>query len=97
MQAVSSYHSDRVFAFNVTVTLTFELMTSKYLQVIYRSSSASMSSLRVMGAGNVELSLGQAFCVQLDLDLKINMGHLLFTTSLHFKFEGNYAHLSAML
>ena len=29
--------------------------------------------------------------------LKINMGHLLFTTSLHFKFEGHYAHLSAML
>ena len=49
----------------------FDPMTSKPIGVIYRSPAASMSSLRAMGAGNVELSLGQAFRVQghCDLDL----------------------------
>ena len=53
-----------------------------------------MSRLRATGAGNVELSLGQAFRVQghCDLDLwsddpKINRVHLLARPNLHVKFE----------
>ena len=65
------YHSDKLVRFKVTVTLTFNPLTSKSIGVIYWSGPASMSSLRAMGAGNVELSLGQAFRIQghCDLDL----------------------------
>ena len=55
-----------------------------------------MSNVRAMSASDVELSLGQAFCVQghcdLDLwsdDLNINRGHLLVNPSLHDKFDGH--------
>ena len=81
MQALSIYHSDKVFRFKVTVTLTFDPKTS-------------MSSLRAMDEGNVELSLGQAFQVEghcdLDLrpdDLKINRVLLLVIPNLQVKFE----------
>ena len=63
------YYSDKLFRFKVTVTLTFDPMTSKLTGVIYWSHPASMSSLRAMGVGNVELSLGQAFHVQGHCDL----------------------------
>ena len=46
-------------------------MTSKSIEVIYCSPTGSMSSFRAMGAGNVELSLWQAFCVQGYCDLDI--------------------------
>ena len=41
MQAFSSYHSDKLFVFNVTVTLTYDLMTSKSIGVIYCSPPTS--------------------------------------------------------
>ena len=47
-----------------SVTLTFDLMTLKSIWFIYRSPPASMSSLMAMGAGIVELSLGQALVYQ---------------------------------
>ena len=91
-----SYHSDKLFVFKVTVTLTFDLMTSKSIWVIYCSPPVSMSKLRAMSAGNVKLSLWQDFNIQghcdLDLwpdDLKISRGHLLVTPSLYVKFEGH--------
>ena len=93
---MSSNHSDKPFRLTVTVTLTLHPMTLKSIGVIYWSPPASMSSLRAMGAANVELSLGQAFHVQghCDLDLwpknlNIKRGHLLVISSLHIKFEGH--------
>ena len=52
------------------------------------TGQAQPPRLRAMGAGagNVGLSLVQSFQLQ---GLKINMGHLLVTPSLHVKFEGH--------
>ena len=72
----------------------FDPMTSKSIEVISWLPSASMPSFRAIGAGNVELSLWQAFCVRChcDLDLwsnyfKIKRGHLLVRPNLQVKFE----------
>ena len=56
---MSMYHSDKLFRFKVT-DLTFDLMTSKSIGVMYWSGTASMSSFGAMDVGNV----GQAFQVK---------------------------------
>ena len=58
-----SYESDKLFRFKVTVTLTYDPMISKSIGVIYWSPPASMLSLKVMGACNVEFRQNFAYKV----------------------------------
>ena len=59
-----SYYSDKLGHFDID--LSPDDLT---IGVIYWSPPSSMSILRAIGAGNVELSLGQAIHVQGHCDL----------------------------
>ena len=55
-----TYHSDKIFVLQFTVTLTFDLMTSISIGFVYSSSRTSKSRLNTIGLGIVKLSLRQA-------------------------------------
>jgi hypothetical protein len=93
-QCIVSLSLGQGFHVQVTVTLTFNLMTSKSIGVIYWSFPMPIFILLTVGQVIFKLSLRQKFHVHghcdLDLwrdDLKMNRGHLLVIPNTHVKFE----------
>ena len=80
----------------VTMTLTFDLLTSKSIGVIYWSWPTCIPSMKILCPSVLQLLSGNK-CDGCDLDhcdldlwpsdLKINRGHLLVVTNLHIKYE----------
>ena len=82
------------YCFQVTVTLTFDLVTWKSIGVICQSWPMSLWSFMIPGLSVLELSSGNHFTASghcdLDLwpsDLKINRGHLPVMTNVPMKFR----------
>jgi len=86
--------ADMVFALNGTVTLTFDLVTSKLIQVIYWAWPIFLPSAMTVTHKLFKILSGHGFCIKwycdLDLwpsDLKIYRGHLLTMTNLPTKYH----------
>jgi len=81
------YWADKLFALNTTLTLTFDLVTSKFIGVIYWPWLIFNPSTMTVTHKLFKILSGHAFGIKYycDLwpsDLKIYMGHLLTTTNL---------------
>jgi len=94
VKAFSSYWSKIVFHIKVTLTLTFDPLTSKSIGFICWSWLISLPNMRSLGQSVLKLLIGNSFSCKghtdLDLwptDLKINMVHLLVMTNTPTKYE----------
>jgi len=82
----SRYWADMVFTLNATVTLTFDLVTSKFIWVIYWVWPIFLPSTMNVTHKLFKILSGHGFCIKcycdLDLgpsDLKIFRGHLQYS------------------
>ena len=85
----SRYWADTVFALNASVTLTFDLWTSKFIGVIYWPWPIFLLSRMTVSYKLFNILSGHGFCIKcycdLDLwpsDLKMYRGHLQTMTNL---------------
>jgi len=88
----SRYWADMVFALNASVTLTFDLVTSKFIAVIYWPWPIFLPSSMTVTHKLFKILSGHGFGIKcyfdLDLwptDLKMYTGHLLTMTNLRTK------------